>query len=135
MKTSSLFSLLLICVLSLGACATRDRNSVRQVKKETKDKRKAPIVLSAKEGNYYFNLRQNNFFEYYGVTLGVTKADLYAGSYERKGDSLLLAFQNNYKPQDLTSMAYIDRVNRQVLLISKDTSQNRRLGILLEENN
>jgi hypothetical protein len=123
-----------ILSLFLFACAARDRSSAREVKKETREKRKAPIVLSAKDGNYYFNLRQNNFFEYYGVTLGVTKADLYAGSYEMKGDSLLLAFQNNYKPADLTGTGFIDRTNNQVVLISKDTSQNRKLGILLGEN-
>jgi hypothetical protein len=114
------------------SCTIRDRSSVREVKKETKEKRKEPVILSAKEGNYYFNLRENNFFEYYGKTLGVTKAELYAGSYQKKGDSLMLAFQNNFKPADLTNSAYIDRTNKQLILISKDTSQNRKLAIILE---
>jgi hypothetical protein len=114
------------------ACATFERSTGREVRKETKEKRKSPIVLTAKEGNYYLNLRQNKFFDYYGKKMGVTKADLYAGVYEIKGDSLFLAFQNDYQPGDLIGKGLIDRTSNQVILFAKDPAQNRKLGIILE---
>ena len=120
------------CLAVVVACSTSDRSTGREVKKETKDQRKSPIVLAAKEGNFYFNLRENMVFDYYGLTLGITKAELYAGRYQLNGDSILMAFHNNHKPEDLTGMGFIDRAKKQVVLISKDTAQNRKLGIILD---
>jgi hypothetical protein len=130
MKTTAI-CLILGCFFLLIACGTFERSTGREVRKETKEKRKSPIVLTAKEGNYYLNLRQNKFFDYYGKKMGVAKDELYAGVYEIKGDSLFLAFQNDYQPGDLTGKALIDRSNNQVTLFAKDPAQNRKLGIIL----
>jgi hypothetical protein len=130
MKTTAT-CLVLGCFFLVIACSTFERSTGREVRKETKEKTKSPIMLTAKEGNYYLNLRQNNFFDYYGKKMGVSKADFYAGVYERKGDSLFLAFHNDYQPGDLTGKALIDRINNQVILFAKDPVQNRKLGIIL----
>jgi hypothetical protein len=123
-------SLLFIGILSFFSCSTPERSSSREVKKETRDKRKSPIILTAKEGDYYLNLRQNNFFDYFGKDPSSNRADLYAGTYKIEGDSLLLGFYNNYAPQDLTSMGYIDRKNNLLTLFSKDQTKNRKMQIL-----
>jgi len=112
------------------ACSTPGRSSGREVKKETKDKRKSPIILTAKEGNYYINLRQNNFFDYYGLDSN-NKAQLYAGSYEFKGDSLMMAFYNNNQPGDLIGKGLVDKAANQLILFSKDAGKNRKMEILL----
>jgi len=132
MKSSTLKKqFVLSCLIIALSCSTSDRSTGREVKKETRDKRKSPIVLAAKQENFYFNLRENNYFDYYGMTLGVAKAELYAGMYELKGDSLSMAFHNNHKPEDLTGTGFIDRARNQVVLLSKDTAHNRRLEIIL----
>lgn len=118
-------------LFALG-CSSFERSGGREVKKETKDKRKAPVVLTAKAGDYYINLRQNNFFDYFGLDSN-NKAKLYAGSYELKGDSLMMAFYNSYQPGDLIGKGFIDRKRNQLILISKDTAKNRRMEILLEK--
>ena len=122
------------CILFLLSCSTSNRSTSREVKKETRDKRKSPIILAAKQENYYFNLRENKYFDYFGMTLGIAKAEFYAGRYELKGDSILLGFHNNHKPQDLTGMGFIDRAKKEVVLFSKDTVNNRRLTIILSGN-
>ena len=127
-------SLLFIFIISALSCTTPEKSSSREVKKETRDKRKSPIVLTAKEGDYYLNLRQNNFFDYFGKDPASNKADLYAGTYKIEGDSLLLGFYNNYAPQDLTNMGYIDRKNNLLTLFSKDPSKNRKMQILFGGN-
>jgi hypothetical protein len=127
-------SLLFILPMSSLSCSTPERSSSREVKKETKDKRKSPIVLTAKEGDYYLNLRQNNFFDYFGKDPASNKADLYAGTYKIEGDSLLLGFYNNYAPQDLTNMGFIDRKNNLLTLFSKEPSKNRKMQILFGAN-
>lgn len=123
-------SLLVILMISSLSCSTPERSSGREVKKETRDKRKSPIILTAKEGDYYLNLRQNNFFDYFGKDPASNKADLYAGTYKIEGDSLLLGFYNNYQPADLTSMGYIDKANNLLILFSKNPSRNRKMQIL-----
>lgn len=113
------------------SCTVFERSSGREVRKETKEKMKSPIVLTAKEGNFYLNLRENKSFDYYGLKMGVTKADFYAGVYERRGDSLFLAFHNDYQPGDLTGKGLVDRTSNQVVLFAKDPAQNRKLNIVL----
>jgi hypothetical protein len=130
MERSILKLTLLFCLAGLAACSTGNPTG-REVRSETKEMRKAAVILAAKEGNYYFNLRANNVFDYYGTAVGMIKAELYAGTYERRGDSLYLAFHNNYQPGDLTNKGFIDRSANQVVLLSKDPGQHRRLGILL----
>src|SRR6476620_12522145 len=122
--------LLFIVMLLSFSCSTPERSSSREVKRETRDKRKSPIVLTAKEGDYYLNLRQNNFFDYFGKDPSSNRTDLYAGTYKIEGDILLLGFYNNYQPADLTSIGYIDRTNNLLTLFSKDPSKNRKMQIL-----
>jgi hypothetical protein len=118
------------CFLFVFACSTSRGSTSREVKKETSDKRKSPTILVAKEGNFYLNLRQNNSFDYFGLDSATKKAGLYAGSYELKGDSLLLAFYNNFKPADLTNLGFVDRAKNEVILLAKDTTHNRRMEII-----
>ncbi len=123
-------SLWFVFLAGFLACSAPERSTSREVKKETRDKRKSPIVLTAREGDYYLNLRQNNFFDYFGKDPASNKADLYAGTYKIEGDSLLLGFYNNYAPSDLTNMGYIDKSHNMLTLFSKDPSKNRKMQIL-----
>lgn len=116
-----LYSIVLLFLISCGATATNQS----QVKKETKEKRKAPVIFAAKSGSFFFNLRNNDYFDYYGP------GELYAGTYVRKGDSLLLGFYNNHKPIELNGMAFINNASKELVLISDDSSKHRRMAILL----
>jgi hypothetical protein len=131
MKLSGLvFKLSAGVVCSLIACSTPDHTSQREVIRDTRAKRSYPIILSAKDGNMFFNLHENNFFEFYGVKLGgIAKGAYYAGTYEREGDSLFLAFHNKYQPADLTTKGLIDKENNSLILFSTDTSMNRKMQL------
>lgn len=131
MKLSGLVLKLSIGVVCfLIACSTPDHTSQREVIRDTRAKRSYPIILSAKDGNMFFNLHENNFFEFYGVKLGgIAKGAYYAGTYERKGDSLFLAFHNKYQPADLTTKGLIDKENNSLVLFSTDTSMNRKMQL------
>ena len=132
MNTSAVFRFFIFfCVLFVFACSSPERSTGREVKKETRDKRKSPIILMAKQGDYYLNLRENKFFDYFGLDSASNKAELYAGTYELKGDSLLLGFYNNYQPADLTNTGVVDRPHNLVILIAKDPVKNRRMEILV----
>lgn len=122
-----------LCLVLLFACSTPERSSGREVRKDTKDQRKAAVVLVAKQGNDYLNLRENNFFDYYGLDT-TNRAALYAGSYAFKGDSLMLAFYNNNKPADLIGKAWVDRIHHQLILLARDPSRNRKMAIVMGGN-
>lgn len=128
-KTTCLRLLAGICLLMSFACSTPDRASGREVKKDTKDKRKSPVVLTARQGNYYINLRENDFFDYYGLDT-TNKVQLYAGTYELKGDSLMMAFYNNHQPGDLIGKGFIDKANNWLILFAKDATKNRKMQII-----
>ncbi len=85
--------------------------------------------MSAQGMGYTLNLRDQNFFDFQGRGPDESGSSLYAGTYERKGDSLLLGFHNNYKPMDLTGTGMINRTNNTVTLFSKDPSKHRMLTI------
>jgi hypothetical protein len=121
MKTILIY---LIAALTLFTACSAPNATAKDVKRETANQRKSPIVLSAKLGDQYFHLRQENFFDY------LEGKELYAGTYTQKGDSLLLGFHNNYHPADLTGKAFVDRTGGVLILLSKDISRHRRLAII-----
>ena len=45
--------------------------------------------------------------------------------------SFFLGFHNNHKPEDLTGDAFVDGNRRQLVLLSKDSSRHRRMGIII----
>lgn len=115
--------ILLLCVAMLATACASNRDTAKEVKKETSEQRKAPVVLAAKTGDQSFNLRQYNFFDY---TEG---GQLYAGTYNMKGDSVMLGFHNNFKPEDLIGKGLVDRPGGVLVLFSKDAARHRRLSI------
>lgn len=118
-------------LLLFFACSSPEKSTGKEVKKETRDQRKSPIILSARQGSYYLNLRENKFFDYFGLDSATNKAELYAGTYELKGDSLLMAFYNNYQPGDLTNTGLVNRARNELVLLAKDPAKNRRMEIIV----
>jgi hypothetical protein len=116
--------LLLAAGIILFSACSSNRSAANEVKRETAEKRKTPVVLGARSGDHYFHLRENNFFDY------LEGKNLYAGTYTQKGDSLMLGFHNNHQPTDLTSKGLIDRQSGVLLLFSKDIAKHRRLAII-----
>ncbi|HEX2606243.1 MAG TPA: hypothetical protein VHK91_02645 [Flavisolibacter sp.] len=121
-----MWRLLLIGTLFLANCRSVEPGTGREVKKDTRDKRKLSILLTAssKEDNqeHLFNLREQNFFDYSTKASGLSKTELYAGTYSRRGDSVFLAFFNNYKPGDLTGIGIIHEAAHEFLLLGKTST-------------
>jgi|SRR5215204_484151 len=107
----------------IAACATT--STEKEVKKDTKEKMDLPVIYYAKaaegKGDYYINLRQNKFFDYHEGTA------LYAGTYSIEGKTLNLAFNNNYDPEDLSGKATIDLNKKEIVLLGKTASSDRRM--------
>jgi hypothetical protein len=119
----------LVMIGFLASCSTVYDQTSREVEKETREKRKYNVLLTAKGGGYTINLRENSFFDYHGRAEAETRSSLFAGTYERKGDSLFLAFHNNYKPTDLTGLGRIDESRKTLVLFSKDFGRDRQMTI------
>lgn len=118
-------------LLLLASCAGRPE---REVRKETRGQRKAPAVLTAKSAvssnDFTLELLDNKTFTYYGKFVGVKNTDLYAGTYVWKRDSLLFAFHNNYKPEELTGRAVVDTVNKRLVMLATTPQKNRVMNII-----
>jgi hypothetical protein len=119
----------LVMIGLFASCSTLYDQTSREVEKETREKRKYNVLLTAKGGGYTINLRENSFFDYHGRAETETRSSLFAGSYERKGDSLFLAFHNNYKPTDLTGLGRIDESRKTLVLLSKEFGRDRQMTI------
>jgi len=111
----------LYIALTLAACSSG--KIAREVKKDTEEKLKSPVTLTAKGGDYTFNLHENSFFDYQG------RSQFYAGTFKQEGDTLMLAFHNNHKPEDLIGKALMRRNEGRVVLLAKEASDNRVLLI------
>ncbi len=120
--------LLPVIIAGTIASCSGTKEISEEVRDETREKRKYGILLSAEGQGYVLNLREKNFFDYSGKAAGESGSNLYAGSYERKGDSLFLAFYNNYKPNDLTGIGIFKQANI-LWLLSKDSSKHRQLSV------
>ena len=111
----------LYLALTFAACSST--KITREVKKDTEEKLKSPVTLMAKGGDYTFSLHENNFFDYHG------RSDFYAGTFKQEGDTLMLAFHNNHKPEDLIGKALLRRNEGRLVLLSKEPTANRILTI------
>ena len=115
-----------LILISLACSSTR--KTEKAVENEIKEKLNFAVVTEATGNGYTLHLRENNFFDFQGKDS--TKAHLYAGTWERRGDSLFLGFHSNYHPEDLTGTGIFDRPNNLIILFSKDITRHRRLTIV-----
>jgi hypothetical protein len=123
------FSFLLVI---LASCTVPDKASL-EVMRETKSLQKSPIVLRAtnhgKATDDKLELRENNSFKYQSHLLGTQKITIYAGTFNKIGDTLILHFHNGHKDSLWTGKAVIDRPANTITIFSKDTSFNTQLII------
>jgi hypothetical protein len=124
-KSILLFTALFWTAIS---CST-SRNTGKEVENETREKLKYAVVTQASGDGYTLHLRENAFFDFQGKGPTETHSNLYAGTWERRADSLFLAFHSNYQPEDLTGTGKFDRANNLIILFSKDISRHRKLVI------
>ena len=118
----------LLIAFSLALSCSTTRNTGKDVEQEIEDKLKLRALITATGDGYTLSLRENNFFDYQGKSPTETKSNLYAGTWERKADSLLLGFHSNHHPRDLTGTGIIDEKNSLIILFSKEL-RHRRLVI------
>jgi hypothetical protein len=109
-------------LIVLSCASTR-----KEAKHETKEKRDLPVLYFGKaadgKSDYFINLRTNRSFDYHEGN------DLYPGTYEIKGTTLNLAFQDARSPEDLTGKGLIDTEKKEIILLSKTPASNRRMII------
>jgi hypothetical protein len=116
-------------ITKFGLACSSSRQRSNEVENEIKEKLKFAIITTASGDGYTLNLREKDFFDFQGKGPAESKSNLYGGSWERKGDSLFLAFQMNHHPEDLTGTGKFDRANNLIILFSKDITRHRRLVI------
>jgi hypothetical protein len=96
--------------------------------RETRELKKSPAILKASNINNLTNdkleLRANNSFTYSSNIRGKQKIVIYAGTFDRKKDTLMLHFHNQHKDSLWTGIAVINEVSRQITFLSKYPSAN-----------
>ena len=110
------------------ACST-NRKTGKEVENETKDKLKYAVITTAVGEGYTLHLRESAFFDYQGKGPTESNSNLYAGTWQKRGDSLFLAFHSNFQPTDLTGSGKFDMPNNLIILFSKDFTRHRKLVI------
>ena len=122
-----------ILLLTLFSCTAPDKASLR-VSNETRSLNKAPVVLKAeaKVGPTYHRLemRENNSFRYHTITPGTQRTVIYAGIFQRKGDSLTMNFHNNHKDSLWTGKAVFDKDGDRLTILSNTPSNHLHLYII-----
>ena len=63
----------------------------------------------------YFELKENNFFEFYHQLFDSIKNTSYPGKYSKKGDTLFLQFYNKKGLQLLGSKAVVNEKKKQIV--------------------
>ena len=63
----------------------------------------------------YFELKENNFFEFYRQLFDSVKNTSYPGRYSKKGDTLFLKFYNKKGLQLLGSKAVVNEKKKQIV--------------------
>jgi hypothetical protein len=79
--------------------------------------------------NDHLKLRANNSFTYSSNIRGSQKIVYYAGTFDQKGDTLLLNFHNNHKDSLWTGKAVIDKAANTITFLAKDATANKEMVI------
>src|SRR5688572_29742945 len=73
----------------------------------------------------YFDLKKGNYFQYSRRLLGLTKVEVYNGSYKVINDTIILKFCNNTMPDGLTGKGLFGKTGRSITLFTNSiTDQN-----------
>ena len=117
-------------MIILASCTVPDKASLR-VLRETKKAQKSPVILTAtNHGNLTkdkLQLRANNSFTYSSNIRGTQKLVVYAGTYDQKGDTLLLKFHKNHKDSLWTGKAVLDKPANNITLLAKYAAANKEM--------
>lgn len=100
-----LLSLLFLAAL-LGACSTHTLSKKDRVAFDA-SKVTHQFISVADMNDAFFELRENNFFEFYRQLFDSVKNSSYPGKYQLKGDTLHLTFYNKKGKSLLGSKAII----------------------------
>lgn len=123
-------AILLAILILYSSC---NRSTSKEVQKETREQRKTALVFTALSTDpasvYTFELRQNNFFDYFGKTGSNKNFDLYAGTYQWEKDTIFLAYYNNHKPDGLNGKVWVDTIQKKLIMLSNDPARNRPMTI------
>ena len=76
---------------------------------------KMSFVSVADMNDSYFELRENNFFEFYRQLFDSVKNTRYPGKYTQRGDTLFLKFYNKKGKDLLGNKAVINEKKKQII--------------------
>ena len=75
----------------------------------------------------YFELKENNFFEYYRQLFDSVKNTRYPGKYTRNGDTLILSFYNKKGAVLLGRKALVDNRKKEIVFFDNYPGVKKRL--------
>ncbi len=100
--------LLIVAVALLSACAMNHNKFTKKTKAQFDA---SPVVRSftsvADLNDAYFDLKANNYFEFYRQLFDTLKNTQYPGKYRKEGDTLYLSFFDKKGPEMLGKKAVI----------------------------
>lgn len=77
--------------------------------------------------DFYFELRENGYFEFYRQLFDSVKNSRYPGKYTRNNDTLLLNFYNNKGKEILGNKALINPVKKEIIFFDNYPGVKKRL--------
>lgn len=77
----------------------------------------------------YFEIRENNFFEFYKQLFDSVKNTRYPGTYTMDGDTMILKFYNKKGEKLLGKKAYINNNKREIIFFDHHPEMRKRLVV------
>ncbi|MFZ1528590.1 MAG: hypothetical protein WAT19_07565 [Ferruginibacter sp.] len=75
----------------------------------------------------YFDIRENNFFEFYRQLFDSVKNTRYPGKYSLQGDTMILQFYDKKGYELLGKKAYIDKEKKEIIFFDQFPGIRKKL--------
>ena len=104
----------MLCIIALAACAASSK-----FKKDEAAFNASKTISSFKAiadlNDSYFDIKENNFFEFYHQLFDSVKNTRYPGKYSKHGDTLYLTFYNKKGVSMLGNKAIIHAAKKEIV--------------------
>ena len=115
-----------LAVLILNSCTSTNKFKKEKALFET-SKVQRSFKSVADLNDSYFELKENNFFEFYRQLFDSVKNSRYPGKYSKKGDTLYLEFYNKQGLEILAGKALIDERKKEIVFFDHYPGVKKKL--------
>jgi hypothetical protein len=119
----SFYTIAILCLL--GACSPTQR--FNKDKAAFENSKVVKSFKSVTDGNdCYFEIKENNFFEFYRQLFDSVKNTVYPGKYTKDGDIMVLNFYNKKGEKVLGKKALINEEKKEIIFFDYSPAVNKK---------